>query len=82
MLSEEGFRHRGRRCLEQEAVFGRLKHDMAYRGFRHVGEYKVAMDFVFFAVALNIKKLCAKLLKAGKRRVACAIFIFIRPRVA
>ena len=55
---------------------------MAYRGFRHVGEYKVAMDFVFFAVALNIKKLCAKLLKAGKRRVARAIFIFIRPRVA
>ena len=35
----------------------------------------------FFAIAFNIKKMCTKLLKAGKRRSAHTIFIFIRPRV-
>ncbi|MCY6312671.1 IS5/IS1182 family transposase, partial [Bacteroides faecis] len=39
------------------------------------------MDFAFFAIAFNIKKMCTKLLKAGKRRSAHTIFIFIRPRV-
>ena len=54
---------------------------MAYKRFRHVGEDKVTMDFAFFAIAFNIKKMCTKLLKAGKRRNAHTIFIFIRPRV-
>ena len=31
LLSEEGIRHRGRRCIEPEAVFGQMKHNMAYR---------------------------------------------------
>ena len=81
LLSEEGVRHRGRRCIESEAVLGQMKHNMAYRRFRHVGEDKVTMDFAFFAIAFNIKKMCTKLLKAGKRRSAHTIFIFIRPRV-
>ena len=81
LLSEEGIRHRGRRCIEPEAVFGQMKHNMAYKRFRHVGEDKVTMDFAFFAIAFNIKKMCTKLLKAGKRRSTHTIFIFIRPRV-
>ena len=81
VTSEEGIRHRGRRCIEPEAVFGQMKHNMAYKRFRHVGEDKVTMDFAFFAIAFNIKKMCTKLLKAGKRRSAHTIFIFIRPRV-
>ena len=44
LLSEEGIRHRGRRCIEPEAVFGQMKHNMAYKRFRHVGEDKVTMD--------------------------------------
>ena len=32
----------------------------------HVGEEKVTMDFAFFAITFNIKKMCTKLLKAGK----------------
>ena len=39
---------------------------MAYRRFQHVGEDKVTMDFAFFAIAFNIKKKCAKLIKEGK----------------
>ena len=77
LLSKEGIRHRGRRCIEPEAVFGQMKYNMAYRRFRHVGEDKVTMDFAFFAIAFNIKKMCAKLRKAGKDFIALAKSIFI-----
>jgi len=61
LTSEEGIKHRGKRCIEPEAVFGQMKYNMTYRRFRHVGKDKVTMDFAFFAMAFNIKKLCAKL---------------------
>lgn len=61
--SEEGLRHRSKRPIEPEAVFGQMKSGMAYRRFRHFGGDKVAMDFAFFAIAFNIKKMCAKLAK-------------------
>lgn len=56
LLSEEGIKHKGRRCIEPEAVFGQMKYNMAYRRFQHVGEDKITMDFAFFAIAFNIKK--------------------------
>lgn len=65
LISEQGLRHRGRRCVEPEAVFGQMKYNMAYRRFRHFGKDKVTMDFAFFAIAFNLKKLCAKLIKGG-----------------
>lgn len=68
LTSEEGIRHRGRRCIEPEAVFGQLKFDMAYRRFRHFGKDKVTMDFPFFAIAFNIKKMCSKMAKQAKNR--------------
>ena len=77
LLSEEGVRHRGRRCIEPEAVFGQMKYNMAYRRFRHVGEDKVTMDFAFFAIAFNIKKMCAKMRKAGERLITLAKYIFM-----
>ena len=60
LTSEAGVRHRGRRCIEPEAVFGQMKYDMAYRRFRHTGKDKVNMDFAFFAIAFNLKKMAAK----------------------
>lgn len=66
LTSEEGLRHRGRRCIEPEAVFGQMKFDMAYRRFRHFGKDKVTMDFAFFAIAFNIKKMCSKIVKQTK----------------
>lgn len=69
LTSEEGVRHRKRRCTEPEAVFGQMKNNMAYRRFRHVGKDKVTMDFAFFAMVFNIKKMCAKLAKRGKGAV-------------
>lgn len=65
LTSEEGIRHRERRCIEPEAVFGQMKYNMAYRRFRHTGKDKVTMDFAFFAIAFNIKKMCEKLAKEG-----------------
>ncbi len=66
LTSEDGIRHRGRRCTEPEAVFGQMKFNMAYRRFRHFGKDKVTMDFAFFAIAFNIKKMCSKMAKQAK----------------
>lgn len=66
LTSEDGLKHRGRRCIEPEAVFGQMKFNMAYRRFRHFGKDKVTMDFAFFAIAFNIKKMCSKIAKQTK----------------
>ena len=82
LLSEEGVRHRGRRCIEPEAVFGQMKYDMAYKRFRHFGLDKVKMDFAFFAIAFNIKKMCRISEKRrkndSKRTFHVIFFVFIR----
>lgn len=49
--------------IEPEAVFGQMKQDMHYKRFRHFGKDKVTMDFAFFAIAFNIKKMAAKQIK-------------------
>ena len=66
LTSEEGLRHRGRRCIEPEAVFGQMKFNMAYRRFRHFGKDKLTMDFAFFAIAFNIRKMCSKIVQQDK----------------
>ena len=65
LTSEEGRKHRGRRCIEPEAVFGQMKYDMFYRRFRHFGKDKVTMDFAFFAIAFNLKKMARKVAKSA-----------------
>ncbi len=65
LTSQEGIRHRGRRCIEPEAVFGQIKYNYNYKRFRHFGQDKVTMDFAFFAIAFNLKKMCTKLNKVG-----------------
>ena len=67
LTSEEGIKERGRRCIEPEAFFGQMKSNMAYRRFRHMGKDKVVMDFTFFAIAFNIKKLCSMMRKVDKK---------------
>ena len=65
LCSEKGLKHRGRRCVEPEAVFGQIKYNMNYKRFRHFGKDKALMDFSFLAIAFNIKKMCAIMTKAG-----------------
>lgn len=67
LTSEEGLRHRRRRCVEPEAVFGQMKFNKAYRRFRHFGKDKVTMDFAFFAIAFDIGKMCSKMAKRAKK---------------
>jgi len=40
-----------------------MKYDMAYKRFRHFGIDKVRMDFAFFAIAFNLKKMCSAMAK-------------------
>lgn len=63
LTSEEGIRHRGQRCMESEAVFRQTKYNMANKRFRHFEKDKVKMDFAFFAIAFNLKKMCSKMAK-------------------
>lgn len=60
LTSEKGQEHRSRRPIEPEAVFGQMKYNMQYKRFRHFGKDKVTMDFAFFAIAFDIKKMAAK----------------------
>ena len=65
LTSEKGLEHRSRRPIEPEAVFGQMKHNMQYKRFRHFGKDKVTMDFAFFAIAFNVKKMAATMKKAA-----------------
>ena len=66
LLSEEGIKHRKKRCVEPEPVFSHIRYDGAYLRFRHFGQDKVEMDFALLAIALNLSKLTRKRAKAGK----------------
>ena len=65
LTSEKGLEHRSKRPIEPEAVFGQMKYNMGYKRFRHFGKDKITMDFAFFAIAFNIKKMAAKARKQG-----------------
>ena len=56
LTSEEGLKHRSRRPIEPEAVFGQMKADMHYKRFRHFGMDKVYMDLGLFGMGFNLKK--------------------------
>ena len=66
LTSEKGLEHRSKRPIEPEAVFGQIKYNMQYKRFRHFGKDKVTMDFAFFAIAFNLKKMAAKMPKWSK----------------
>lgn len=66
LLSEQGIKHRKKRCIEPEPVFSHIRYDGAYLRFRHFGHEKVEMDFALMAIALNLSKLARKMAKPGK----------------
>ncbi len=66
LTSDKGLEHRSKRPIEPEAVFGQMKNNMHYKRFRHFGKDKVTMDFAFFAIAFNIKKMAAMMAKLTK----------------
>ncbi len=66
LTSDKGLEHRSKIPIEPEAVFGQMKNNMHYKRFRHFGKDKVTMDFAFFAIAFNIKKMAAKMAKSAR----------------
>jgi len=66
LLSEQGLKHRKKRCVEPEPVFSHIRYDGAYLRFRHFGKGKVKMDFALMAIALNLAKLARKKSGSGK----------------
>lgn len=60
LTSEKGLKYRSKRPIEPEAVFGQMKYNMGYKRFRHFGKDKISMDFAFFAIAFNLKKMAEK----------------------
>ncbi len=66
LLSEEGIKHRKKRCVEPEPVFSHIRYDGGYLRFRHFGQDKIEMDFALLAIALNLSKLVRKLALSAK----------------
>ena len=58
--SEEGLRHRSKRPIEPEAVFGQIKFDHGFRRFRLRSLEKVSVEFGLVALAHNLRKYAEK----------------------
>ena len=60
LTSEEGLKHRGKRPIEPEAVFGQIKYDNHFKRFNYRGKRLVKAEFAAIAVAHNIRKMISK----------------------
>ena len=67
LMSEEGLKHRSRRPIEPEAVFGQIKYDGGFKRFHYRGKKLVEAEFATVAIAHNIKKMVG-LMDAGRSR--------------
>lgn len=56
LLSEQGIYHRGKRCIEPEAVFAQIKSNNKFNRFTLRGLEKVKLEFILVAIAHNLKK--------------------------
>lgn len=60
LLSDQGIYHRGKRCIEPEAVFAQIKHNNQWNRFKLRGLEKVRIEFTLVAIAHNLRKLAKK----------------------
>ncbi len=60
LTSDEGVKHRSRRPVEVEAVFGQLKSNNKFNRFTFTGLEKVEMEFLLMAIGHNLRKMAAK----------------------
>ena len=63
-MSEEGLRHRSKRPVEVEAVFGQLKKNRMFNRFRMRGIKKVEIEFGLLAMAHNLLKMIKNRVKS------------------
>lgn len=60
LTSEEGLRHRSKRPIEPEAVFGQIKYNKGFNRFTLKGMDGVNLEFGLLAIALNLSKMARK----------------------
>lgn len=77
LLSEQGIYHRGKRCIELEAVFAQIKHNHQWSRFRLRGLEKVKVEFTLVAIAHNLRKWARK---AGLSSVLFKIKVFFHKK--
>ena len=63
LLSEEGLMHRGKRCIEPEAVFGQLKYNNRFNRFNIRCLEGVEIEFGLVAIGHNLRKLFKSMLQ-------------------
>ncbi len=63
LLSEKGLKHRSKRPIEVEAVFGQMKSNNKFSRFTLRGLDKVSLEFGLMAIGHNLRKWVAKLVK-------------------
>lgn len=59
LTGEKGLRHRSRRPIEPEAVFGQLKSNNKFNRFTFSGLEKVTLEFLLMAIGHNFRKMAA-----------------------
>ena len=57
LMSEKGLKHRSKRPVEVEAVFGQLKSNNKFNRFTFKGLEKVEMEFLLMAIGHNFRKM-------------------------
>ena len=65
LTSEEGLRHRSKRPIEPEAVFGQIKYDNRFKRFHYRGKRLVKAEFTTIAVVHNIRKFITNISKTA-----------------
>ena len=69
-MSEEGLKHRNRRTVEPEAVFGQIKYDGGFRRFHYRSKQLVEAEFATLATAHNIRKMASAINRERSRQAA------------
>lgn len=59
LMSEQGLKHRSKRPIEPEAVFGQLKSNNKFNRFTLRGLSKVNIEFALMAIAHNLRKMAS-----------------------
>lgn len=78
LLSEKGIYHRGKRCIEPEAVFAQIKWNNGWNRFTLRTLEKVNIEFTLLAIAHNIKKMAKMLFCAKKTGKTATQYTIIR----
>lgn len=78
LTSEQGIYHRGKRCIEPEAVFAQIKHNSQFNRFKLRGLERVKIEFTLVAIAHNLRKLVRKAGKSVFSSLLTKVTVFLQ----